>query len=1143
MHPSPSTRSAPRSCVAFIVFVGAGLSFRPAVAQTLDLSFAPQASTEIYALAVQPDGRILIGGNFSQVSGSARSRVARLLPDGSVDPVFNPNVSSTVNAIAVQPDGRVLIGGFFNSVGAQPRARLARVNADGSLDLAFLPEVDGSVRVIVVQPDGRILIAGPFATVAGAARAGLARLHADGSLDSSFSIPIGGLAFAGTGATTSVDGLTLQADGRIFIAGNFSQVAGQARAGVARLLPDGVLDLTFTPPVFNSSCRSVLALPDGKFVVCGNFSRANATTVNFIVRLNADGSHDPALAPPFVNGSVIAAVRQPDGKILIGGFFSTVGGLGTGPLARLHEDGALDATFRSEIAGSSLTSSSQSTYVYNLAVPPGDFHVVAVGSFSTVAGLAHSSIVRYGTPLPVLTREPVSLVATPGASVTLSIASGGTDLRYQWLRNGVALPGATRSGLTLPAIQAADSGIYSVSVANRWGVSTSRPASVSIGSAVAAPTYTFTTLAGLASTPGRVDGVGTVARFDHPTGLAFDSAGNLCTLDSVSNFIRKISPAGGVITLTSQAGLALAVHAAGDLYVADGRSRVVRVAPNGVGTPFAGAASPGFADGPAATARFDAPAGVAIDRQGVLYVADTGNRVIRRISPAGEVSSVAGFVGLAGSVDGRGTSARFVSPRGLAFDLYGNLLVADGSAVRRVSPDGVVTSLLTTAGAIGLATDPAGNVYVADVSDHAVWRLAPDGTRSLLAGEPGRSGSADGPGGSARFNSPWGLALDPEGNLYVADNGNSTIRKGSPGPWPLALTLPPVATHAAAGSTATLAVGASGPGLSYQWKKDGVVLPDAVAATLEIARARPDAHMGAYSVVVSSGGSAIETPGTLLTVANPADPGRIVNVATRGFVPPGEALTPGFVLRGSGRKQFLIRGVGPTLLRFGLGGFLNDPRLELAPLGGAPLLAADDWSGAGGGLAAAAAFVGAFPLEPLSRDAAALATLATLGPSAAYTVRVAGAAATESGLALAEVYDTNPADSRIQLANVSTRGFVGTGANALVPGFVIGGGGPLHLLIRAVGPGLGPFGVAALLADPQLAVIPQGRDTPVAANDNWGGTAPLVAAFAAAGAFPLAADSRDAALLVRLPPGAYTVTVSGVGSTTGHALVEIYDLP
>jgi hypothetical protein len=295
-------------------------------------------------------------------------------------------------------------------------------------------------------------------------------------------------------------------------------------------------------------------------------------------------------------------------------------------------------------------------------------------------------------------------------------------------------------------------------------------------------------------------------------------------------------------------------------------------------------------------------------------------------------------------------------------------------------------------------------------------------------------------------------------------------------------------------------------------------------------------------VVVGDGGASVESAPVLLTVSNPAAPGRLVNIATRGLVVAGEALTPGFVLRGDGRASLLVRAVGPTLLRFGLGGTLADPRLELAAPGGSAFAANDNWSEGDEALARAISSAGAFALDTPARDAALLASLDT-AISRAYTVRVSGPGATDSGLALAEVYDLSPPEAPVRLANLSTRGFVGTGSNALVAGFVIGGSGPLHLLIRAVGPGLRGFGVEDFLADPQFVVTPSGGTAPIAANDNWGGTATLVAAAAAVGAFPLAADSADAAGLLRLPPGAYTVTVTGAAGGTGNALVEIYDVP
>jgi hypothetical protein len=160
-------------------------------------------------------------------------------------------------------------------------------------------------------------------------------------------------------------------------------------------------------------------------------------------------------------------------------------------------------------------------------------------------------------------------------------------------------------------------------------------------------------------------------------------------------------------------------------------------------------------------------------------------------------------------------------------------------------------------------------------------------------------------------------------------------------------------------------------------------------------------------------------------------------------------------------------------------------------------------------------------------------------------VRITPSGSAGSGIALAEVYDTEGATSPVRLASVSTRGFCGTGDNVLTPGFFITGDGPKQLLIRAVGPTLGaaPFNVPGVMVDPQFKVIPSGQDFTVASNDNWGGGAELKAAFAQTFAFSLATDdSKDAAVVVRLPPGGYTVVASGVGNTTGTVLVEVYDM-
>jgi hypothetical protein len=235
----------------------------------------------------------------------------------------------------------------------------------------------------------------------------------------------------------------------------------------------------------------------------------------------------------------------------------------------------------------------------------------------------------------------------------------------------------------------------------------------------------------------------------------------------------------------------------------------------------------------------------------------------------------------------------------------------------------------------------------------------------------------------------------------------------------------------------------------------------------------------------------------------------------------------------------LLRGIGPGLRQFGLTGALADPQLRLFNSAGVQTDENDDW---GGGAVLASAFegVGAFPLPTSPKDAALFLPLAS-GWLGSYTAQVTSAAGT--GTALVEAYDADAAGFTARLSNLSARTRVGTGENILIVGFAIAGNLPMNVLIRAVGPGLAQFGVGGVLADPQLSVVKSDSSVAMAVSDNWGGSPALTAAFTATGAFPLPSASQDAALLVALPPGVYTAQVSGVGGTTGVALVEIYELP
>lgn len=320
------------------------------------------------------------------------------------------------------------------------------------------------------------------------------------------------------------------------------------------------------------------------------------------------------------------------------------------------------------------------------------------------------------------------------------------------------------------------------------------------------------TLAGSASGAGSTDG--SPGQFNGPRGVAVDSTGNVFVADYGNSTIRKVSPSGVVSTLAGLAGttgsadgtgssarfnypFGIAVDSAGIVYVGDGANNTVRkVTPDGTVSTLAGlAGNSGSADGTGSGARFSAPRGVAVDSAGSVFVADSGNNTIRKITPVGVVTTIAGLAGAAGSADGACTDARFNGPRGLAFDAVGNLYVGDDSnqTVRVIAPSGTVSTLAGLAGTIGtsdgvgsdarfnnpcgVAVDPAGNLYVADFYNHTIRLLTPASLVMTLAGAAGAVGNSDGAGRDARFDYPWGIAADAAGNLYVGDDGNNAIRK------------------------------------------------------------------------------------------------------------------------------------------------------------------------------------------------------------------------------------------------------------------------------------------------------------------------------------------------------------------------------
>ncbi|HUJ44661.1 MAG TPA: NHL repeat-containing protein [Opitutaceae bacterium] len=313
--------------------------------------------------------------------------------------------------------------------------------------------------------------------------------------------------------------------------------------------------------------------------------------------------------------------------------------------------------------------------------------------------------------------------------------------------------------------------------------------------------YSFTTLAGLSSI-GNDDGPASAARFSSPHGVTVDAAGNLFVADKGNHTIRKITPDGVVSTIAGKAGysgsadgigevarfnqpFAIAVDTARNLYVADTVNLTVRkITPTGAVTTLAGlAGTQGSSDGSGSAARFCIPSGIAVDAGGNVYVADSGNNTIRKITPAGAVTTLAGTAGVFGSADGTGAAAEFFYPLALAVDAQDTIYLAEAGscAVRKITPAGEVTTLVAAGMSIipqGIAVDRAGNVFVSDYYN-IIRKIAAEGS-SVLAGKAGAEGSADGIGGAARFRNPFGLTTDAAGNLFVADRDNNTIRKITP---------------------------------------------------------------------------------------------------------------------------------------------------------------------------------------------------------------------------------------------------------------------------------------------------------------------------------------------------------------------------
>ena len=518
------------------------------------------------------------------------------------------------------------------------------------------------------------------------------------------------------------------------------------------------------------------------------------------------------------------------------------------------------------------------TSTVSFSVSAGTTYFIAVdgwdGAMASIT-LNVSLVTTGGGSPPSITTQPASQTTTPGGSASFTVTAGGAPTGYQWSFNGSAVSGATSATLTLKNVQSANGGNYTVAVSNSAGSTTSSVATLTVltsalldgivttghdvafsaagtsgiqwqvstdGGSTWTDLVNNSTYRGVNTTTLEISGATTAqngqryryvttytggsatsnsatltvasAFFPFPVAVAVDSAANLYVGDTSADMIQKISATGAVTVLagtSGQTGTAdgsgtaarfndpsgIVVSTDGTLSVSDTANATVRrITSAGIVSTLAGSTSArGNTDATGTAATFSSPMGMGQDAAGNLYVADSINHTIRKVTAAGAVTTLAGNAGVSGSTDGTGSAARFNHPTGIAVDGSGTIYVSDSTnnTLRKITSGGVVTTLAGLAGVMGstdgtgpgalfnnpggLAVDSVGNVYVADTGNSSVRKITPTGVARLLAGLPGVAGLKDGTGSDAWFNQPKALTVDSSANVFVADTGNATIRK------------------------------------------------------------------------------------------------------------------------------------------------------------------------------------------------------------------------------------------------------------------------------------------------------------------------------------------------------------------------------
>lgn len=880
----PNGAPVPSQAAGF-AWLNANGTLRSAFATTTRLS------GEVQAVAVQADGRLLLGGAFANLSNTTSGNLVRFTAAGVLDTSFNPAPNGAVSAIVVQADGRIVIAGSFTIVGGVARNRIARINADGSLDTTYDPSANAKINALALQADGTIVAGGAFTsftpnlTTTAVTRNYIARINADGNIDANYNPT----------ANFTVNALALQSDGKIVAGGSFSSVQPNGgvdvftRNGLARFNTDGTLDQNFNPNL-NSTASAVVLLPNGQMLIGGSFTtvQPNATgtvyTRNNLARINSDGALDLSFNPN-ANSAVTTIAVQADGQYLVGGSFTTLQPNATGAavnrnhLARIAANGTLDPNFNPDVNGSVIAVLARPD---GSVIVGGNFtdlqlngSIYVGGNFASIGGVAARNLAALnenGSVNPTFQPRPDGAVNAMVVQPDGKVVVGGAF---------TSIAGAARNRIArFNADGTLDTAFNTLLSGELRALALQAD-----GKIVAAGSFTAVDDIGRGSTGGPIDGWPIVRLNSNgtrdttfnlstiptsatgATGVALQSDGKILVLLSSGGLIRRNTDG------TSDAAFAPVLSGVSMALQADGHILI---------------------GGDTGMLRLDSEG-----RNSDRFVTTNGRVTSLALQPDGRIVIGGGFNNVGGQSRVGIARLAATSP---AIQVLG--VAANRSAVmwNRSGPTAELSSVLFE-----------------QSSDRITWTRLGDGTR--VAG-----------------TSNWqltGVNLPATGLFYIRARGIApSSGGGSSGLFEavreFTFSSPVIGTNAPIASTP---VTSAAPGFDAY---TGIVLRTSVSTV---------AGEGSVEIFVAS---------TTAVPAN-ARPARLANLSTRGRVAAESPLILGFAISGTESRRVLVRAVGPALTGFGVTGALAAPRLQIYDAAGTLLSANEGWGNSAELVQAAAA--------------------------------------------------------------------------------------------------------------------------------------------------------------------------------------------